>query len=120
MSRSVSFCSEPIFSLVPCLCDFSWDFIYAEYVMAAGLNHRSIVWEVIKSSSYSKLSCFISLFVERNVRSCWFSDLSMNLEFLCSAFSHLYKTCDKYVILQVIFQFFSAIKVDETHERIHK
>lgn len=25
----------------------SWDFIYAEYVMAAGNHHRSIVWQVI-------------------------------------------------------------------------
>jgi len=25
---------------------FSWDFIYAEYVMAAGYHHRSIVWQV--------------------------------------------------------------------------
>lgn len=24
----------------------SWDFIYAEYVMAAGHHHRSIVWQV--------------------------------------------------------------------------
>lgn len=24
----------------------SWDFIYAEYVMAAGNHHRSIVWQV--------------------------------------------------------------------------
>lgn len=33
-------------TLIPYLCDFSWDFIYAEYVMAAGLHHRSIVWQV--------------------------------------------------------------------------
>lgn len=24
----------------------SWDFIYAEYIMAAGYHHRSIVWQV--------------------------------------------------------------------------
>ncbi|KAK1577489.1 hypothetical protein Q3G72_022231 [Acer saccharum] len=30
-----------------CVTNFSWDFIYAEYVMAAGNNHRSIVWQGI-------------------------------------------------------------------------
>lgn len=29
----------------------SWDFIYAEYVMAAGYDHRSIVWQVNLSST---------------------------------------------------------------------
>ncbi|KAK1323128.1 L-arabinokinase [Acorus calamus] len=29
-----------------CVTNFSWDFIYAEYVMAAGYHHRSIVWQV--------------------------------------------------------------------------
>ena len=29
----------------------SWDFIYAEYVMAAGHYHRSIVWQVNQSLS---------------------------------------------------------------------
>ena len=33
-----------LFSLSLCYC--SWDFIYAEYVMAAGNHHRSIVWQV--------------------------------------------------------------------------
>ncbi|KAK1256560.1 L-arabinokinase [Acorus gramineus] len=28
-----------------CVTNFSWDFIYAEYVMAAGYHHRSIVWQ---------------------------------------------------------------------------
>lgn len=26
---------------------YSWDFIYAEYIMEAGYHHRSIVWQVI-------------------------------------------------------------------------
>ncbi|XP_057490577.1 L-arabinokinase-like isoform X2 [Actinidia eriantha] len=30
-----------------CVTNFSWDFIYAEHVMAAGLHHRSIVWQVL-------------------------------------------------------------------------
>ncbi|RZC47041.1 hypothetical protein C5167_040011 [Papaver somniferum] len=29
-----------------CVTNFSWDFIYAEYVMAAGHHHRSIVWQI--------------------------------------------------------------------------
>uniref|UniRef100_A0A8R7QQI6 L-arabinokinase n=1 Tax=Triticum urartu TaxID=4572 RepID=A0A8R7QQI6_TRIUA len=29
-----------------CVTNFSWDFIYAEYVVAAGNHHRSIVWQV--------------------------------------------------------------------------
>ncbi|KAJ6434761.1 hypothetical protein OIU84_000072 [Salix udensis] len=29
-----------------CVTNFSWDFIYAEYVMATGNHHRSIVWQV--------------------------------------------------------------------------
>ncbi|KAG6391367.1 hypothetical protein SASPL_149121 [Salvia splendens] len=28
-----------------CVTNFSWDFIYAEYVMAAGHHHRTIVWQ---------------------------------------------------------------------------
>ncbi|RVW17368.1 L-arabinokinase [Vitis vinifera] len=28
-----------------CVTNFSWDFIYAEYVMVAGNHHRSIVWQ---------------------------------------------------------------------------
>ncbi|OMO61941.1 hypothetical protein CCACVL1_23123 [Corchorus capsularis] len=35
-----------------CVTNFSWDFIYAEYVMAAGLNHRSIVWQIAEDYSH--------------------------------------------------------------------
>ncbi|KAL6873876.1 hypothetical protein ACP4OV_013958 [Aristida adscensionis] len=28
-----------------CIGNFSWDFIYAEYIMGAGHHHRSIVWQ---------------------------------------------------------------------------
>ncbi|KAJ6676064.1 MEVALONATE KINASE/GALACTOKINASE [Salix koriyanagi] len=31
---------------------FSWDFIYAEYVMAAGNHHRSIVWQIAEDYSH--------------------------------------------------------------------
>ncbi|AQK66868.1 L-arabinokinase [Zea mays] len=31
-----------------CIGNFSWDFIYAEYIMEAGYHHRSIVWQVRK------------------------------------------------------------------------
>jgi L-arabinokinase len=31
---------------------FSWDFIYAEYVMAAGYHHRSIVWQIAEDYSH--------------------------------------------------------------------
>ncbi|KAF5456554.1 hypothetical protein F2P56_026024 [Juglans regia] len=35
-----------------CVTNFSWDFIYAEYVMAAGNHHRSIVWEIAEDYSH--------------------------------------------------------------------
>lgn len=35
-----------------CCTNFSWDFIYAEYVMAAGNNHRSIVWQIAEDYSH--------------------------------------------------------------------
>ncbi|TQD86798.1 hypothetical protein C1H46_027671 [Malus baccata] len=35
-----------------CVTNFSWDFIYAEYVMAAGDNHRSIVWQIAEDYSH--------------------------------------------------------------------
>ncbi|XP_065851057.1 L-arabinokinase-like [Euphorbia lathyris] len=35
-----------------CVTNFSWDFIYAEYVMAAGYNHRSIVWQIAEDYSH--------------------------------------------------------------------
>ncbi|KAG2691757.1 hypothetical protein I3760_08G021800 [Carya illinoinensis] len=37
-----------------CVTNFSWDFIYAEYVMAAGSHHRSIVWEIAEDYSHSE------------------------------------------------------------------
>ncbi|GMQ02601.1 hypothetical protein CsSME_00048747 [Camellia sinensis var. sinensis] len=39
-----------------CVTNFSWDFIYAEYVMAAGNHHRSIVWQI--AEDYSHLPAF--------------------------------------------------------------
>ncbi|KAL1205524.1 L-arabinokinase [Cardamine amara subsp. amara] len=35
-----------------CVTNFSWDFIYAEYVMAAGHHHRSIVWQIAEDYSH--------------------------------------------------------------------
>ncbi|XP_070038546.1 L-arabinokinase-like isoform X2 [Nicotiana tomentosiformis] len=35
-----------------CITNFSWDFIYAEYVMAAGNHHRSIVWQIAEDYSH--------------------------------------------------------------------
>jgi len=35
-----------------CVTNFSWDFIYAEYVMAAGSHHRSIVWQIAEDYSH--------------------------------------------------------------------
>ncbi|RDY10485.1 L-arabinokinase [Mucuna pruriens] len=35
-----------------CVTNFSWDFIYAEYVMAAGHNYRSIVWQIAEDYSH--------------------------------------------------------------------
>ncbi|KAI3987570.1 hypothetical protein MKX01_021482 [Papaver californicum] len=38
-----------------CVTNFSWDFIYAEYVMAAGHLHRSIVWQIAEDYSHCDL-----------------------------------------------------------------
>ncbi|KAG2648476.1 hypothetical protein PVAP13_1NG027200 [Panicum virgatum] len=35
-----------------CVTNFSWDFIYAEYVVAAGNHHRSIVWQIAEDYSH--------------------------------------------------------------------
>ncbi|XP_052209525.1 L-arabinokinase-like isoform X2 [Diospyros lotus] len=35
-----------------CVTNFSWDFIYAEYVMDAGNHHRSIVWQIAEDYSH--------------------------------------------------------------------
>uniref|UniRef100_A0A2C9W5Q7 GHMP kinase N-terminal domain-containing protein n=1 Tax=Manihot esculenta TaxID=3983 RepID=A0A2C9W5Q7_MANES len=35
-----------------CVTNFSWDFIYAEYVMAAGYHHRSILWQIAEDYSH--------------------------------------------------------------------
>ncbi|KAJ3696276.1 hypothetical protein LUZ60_001653 [Juncus effusus] len=35
-----------------CVTNFSWDFIYSEYVMAAGHHHRSIVWQIAEDYSH--------------------------------------------------------------------
>ncbi|CAK9316486.1 unnamed protein product [Citrullus colocynthis] len=35
-----------------CVTNFSWDFIYAEYVMDAGHHHRSIVWQIAEDYSH--------------------------------------------------------------------
>ncbi|XP_057821160.2 L-arabinokinase isoform X2 [Cryptomeria japonica] len=37
---------------VVCVTNFSWDFIYAEYVMEAGHLHRSIVWQIAEDYSH--------------------------------------------------------------------
>ncbi|KMZ73213.1 Galactokinase, partial [Zostera marina] len=37
-----------------CVTNFSWDFIYSEYVMAAGNHHRSIVWQIAEDYSHSE------------------------------------------------------------------
>ncbi|XP_059634505.1 L-arabinokinase-like [Cornus florida] len=38
-----------------CVTNFSWDFIYAEYVMAAGIHNRSIVWQIAEDYSHCEL-----------------------------------------------------------------
>ncbi|KAK9265993.1 hypothetical protein L1049_012493 [Liquidambar formosana] len=35
-----------------CITNFSWDFIYSEYVMAAGFHHRSIIWQIAEDYSH--------------------------------------------------------------------
>ncbi|CAI9099067.1 OLC1v1035828C1 [Oldenlandia corymbosa var. corymbosa] len=38
-----------------CVTNFSWDFIYAEYVMAAGHDNRSIVWQIAEDYSHCEI-----------------------------------------------------------------
>ncbi|XP_078443195.1 L-arabinokinase-like isoform X2 [Wolffia australiana] len=35
-----------------CVTNFSWDFIYAQYIMDAGRHHRSIVWQIAEDYSH--------------------------------------------------------------------
>ncbi|KAL5716067.1 L-arabinokinase [Ranunculus cassubicifolius] len=35
-----------------CVTNFSWDFIYAEYVIDTGRHHRSIVWQIAEDYSH--------------------------------------------------------------------
>lgn len=35
-----------------CVTNFSWDFIYAEYVMTEGFQHHSIVWQIAEDYSH--------------------------------------------------------------------
>ncbi|KAL8137180.1 hypothetical protein V2J09_003181 [Rumex salicifolius] len=35
-----------------CVTNFSWDFIYAEYVIVAGQHHRSIIWQIAEDYSH--------------------------------------------------------------------
>lgn len=35
-----------------CVTNFSWDFIYAEYVMDTGIHYRSIVWQIAEDYSH--------------------------------------------------------------------
>ncbi|KAK9699639.1 hypothetical protein RND81_08G186400 [Saponaria officinalis] len=37
-----------------CITNFSWDFIYAEYVMVAGHHHRSIIWQIAEDYSHAE------------------------------------------------------------------
>ncbi|KZV49017.1 L-arabinokinase-like [Dorcoceras hygrometricum] len=37
-----------------CVTNFSWDFIYAEYIMEAGHHSRSIVWQIAEDYSHSE------------------------------------------------------------------
>ncbi|XP_055822494.1 L-arabinokinase-like isoform X4 [Solanum dulcamara] len=35
-----------------CCTNFSWDFIYADYVMASGYHNRSIIWQIAEDYSH--------------------------------------------------------------------
>ncbi|XP_020691925.1 L-arabinokinase isoform X2 [Dendrobium catenatum] len=35
-----------------CVTNFSWDFIYAEYIMTEGFQHHSIVWQIAEDYSH--------------------------------------------------------------------
>ncbi|KAK9097575.1 hypothetical protein Sjap_023072 [Stephania japonica] len=37
-----------------CVTNFSWDFIYSEYVMAAGYRHHSVIWQIAEDYSHCK------------------------------------------------------------------
>lgn len=36
-----------------CVSNFSWDFIYSEYVTVAGKHHQSVVWQIAEDYSHS-------------------------------------------------------------------
>uniref|UniRef100_A0ACD5UIC4 Uncharacterized protein n=1 Tax=Avena sativa TaxID=4498 RepID=A0ACD5UIC4_AVESA len=38
-----------------CIGNFSWDYIYAEYIMAAGYHHRSTVWQIAEDYSHCEI-----------------------------------------------------------------
>ncbi|XP_051199033.1 L-arabinokinase [Lolium perenne] len=38
-----------------CIGNFSWDYIYAEYIVAAGYHHRSIVWQIAEDYSHCEI-----------------------------------------------------------------
>ncbi|PWZ38120.1 L-arabinokinase [Zea mays] len=40
-----------------CVTNFSWDFTYAEYVVAVGHHHRSIVWQVLDLLEVLQFRC---------------------------------------------------------------
>ncbi|PUZ59232.1 hypothetical protein GQ55_4G024000 [Panicum hallii var. hallii] len=42
-----------------CIGNFSWDFIYAEYIMEAGYHHRSTVWQI--SEDYAHCDILLRL-----------------------------------------------------------
>ncbi|CAN6192994.1 unnamed protein product [Urochloa humidicola] len=35
-----------------CIGNFSWDFIYSEYIMEAGYHHRSVVWQIAEDYAH--------------------------------------------------------------------
>ncbi|KAK1611773.1 hypothetical protein QYE76_035446 [Lolium multiflorum] len=38
-----------------CIGNFSWDYIYAEYIVGAGYHHRSIVWQIAEDYSHCEI-----------------------------------------------------------------
>ncbi|KAJ6354885.1 hypothetical protein OIU77_005477 [Salix suchowensis] len=53
-----------------CVTNFSWDFIYAEYVMAAGNHHRSTVWQIAEDYSHCEFLIRLPGFCPRTFFGC--------------------------------------------------
>lgn len=45
-----------------CVSNFSWDYIFAEYVIVAGAHHRSLIWQVSTGAALRPTGALIERF----------------------------------------------------------